>query len=62
MTLTADGERLLPYARRVLEAQDELLAAASRRPRPLLVDLNTDGHGIAAGCWPGPASSPPTAS
>ena len=27
VTLTADGERLVPYARRVLQAQDELLAA-----------------------------------
>jgi DNA-binding transcriptional LysR family regulator len=45
VTLTADGERLLPYARRVLEAQDELLAActSSGRARPLLVDLNSPG-------------------
>lgn len=27
MTLTTDGERLVPYARRALDAQDELLAA-----------------------------------
>ncbi|MCX5056709.1 MULTISPECIES: LysR family transcriptional regulator [unclassified Streptomyces] len=39
VTLTADGERLLPYARRVLEAQDALLAAFGQA-RPLLVDLN----------------------
>ncbi|GAA3827089.1 LysR family transcriptional regulator StgR [Streptomyces coacervatus] len=39
VTLTADGERLLPYARRVLEAQDELLGAFGQT-RPLLVDLN----------------------
>ncbi|MFF8946504.1 LysR family transcriptional regulator [Streptomyces sp. NPDC014864] len=40
VTLTADGERLLPYARRALEAQDELLAAFGQA-RPLLVDLNS---------------------
>lgn len=43
VTLTADGERLLPYARRVLTAQDELLAAADGAARPLLVDLNSPG-------------------
>ncbi|WP_329250789.1 LysR family transcriptional regulator [Streptomyces sp. NBC_01478] len=42
VTLTADGERLVPYARRVLGAQDELLAAF-RQARPLLVDLNSPG-------------------
>ncbi|MER6527872.1 LysR family transcriptional regulator [Streptomyces sp. NPDC001508] len=42
VTLTADGARLLPYARRVLAAQDDLLAAAGRA-RPLLVDLNLPG-------------------
>ncbi|UXY27891.1 LysR family transcriptional regulator [Streptomyces sp. HUAS TT20] len=42
VTLTADGERLLPYARRVLAAQDELLAAFGQA-RPLLVDLNSPG-------------------
>lgn len=40
--LTADGERLLPPARRVLAAHEEL-AAAFTAPRPLLVDLNTAG-------------------
>ncbi|MFF2653876.1 LysR family transcriptional regulator [Streptomyces sp. NPDC058045] len=40
--LTADGERLLPYARAVLDAQDALLAA-SAEPRPLLVDVNSPG-------------------
>ncbi|MEV6485153.1 LysR family transcriptional regulator [Streptomyces sp. NPDC051576] len=44
VTLTPDGERLLPYARRVLAAQDELLAAF-RQARPLLVDLNSPGLG-----------------
>ncbi|WP_430379436.1 LysR family transcriptional regulator [Streptomyces sp. B1-3] len=39
VTLTGDGERLVPYARRVLDAQDELLAAFAQA-RPLLVDLN----------------------
>ena len=39
VTPTADGERLVPYARRVLAAQDELLAAFGQA-RPLLVDLN----------------------
>ncbi|MFF0460965.1 LysR family transcriptional regulator [Streptomyces mexicanus] len=42
VTLTADGERLLPHARRVLQAQDELLAAFGQA-RPLLVDLNSPG-------------------
>lgn len=40
---TADGERLLPYARRVLAAQDDLVAAAAGAARPLLVDLNSPG-------------------
>ncbi|WP_405679873.1 LysR family transcriptional regulator [Streptomyces sp. NBC_00868] len=40
--LTPDGERLLPLARRVLRAHEEL-AAAFTAPRALLVDLNTDG-------------------
>jgi DNA-binding transcriptional LysR family regulator len=39
VTLTADGERLVPYARRVLQAQDDLVAAFGQA-RPLLVDLN----------------------
>ncbi|MFD4544875.1 LysR family transcriptional regulator [Streptomyces sp. NPDC058466] len=46
VTLTSDGERLLPYARRVLEAQDALLAAFARgrhEQRPLLVDVNSPG-------------------
>jgi DNA-binding transcriptional LysR family regulator len=42
VTLTPDGERLLPYARRVLQAQEELLAAFGQA-RPLLVDLNSPG-------------------
>src|SRR5690242_13276243 len=42
VTPTADGERLLPYARRVLAAQDELLGAFGQA-RPLLVDLNSPG-------------------
>ncbi|MGW0813690.1 LysR family transcriptional regulator [Streptomyces viridiviolaceus] len=42
VTLTADAERLLPYARRVLQAQDDLLAAFGQS-RPLLVDLNSSG-------------------
>lgn len=42
VTLTADGERLLPYACAVLQAQEDLLAAAGRS-RPLLVDLNSPG-------------------
>ncbi|MFD0393635.1 LysR family transcriptional regulator [Streptomyces nogalater] len=44
VTLTPDGERLLPHARRVLAAQDDLLAAfAAGQARPLLVDLNSAG-------------------
>ncbi|MFF3844819.1 LysR family transcriptional regulator [Streptomyces sp. NPDC002328] len=42
VTLTADGERLVPHARRVLRAQDDLLAAFGPA-RPLLVDLNSPG-------------------
>ncbi|MFD3456267.1 LysR family transcriptional regulator [Streptomyces sp. NPDC058691] len=37
--LTADGERLLPHARRVLAAHDELAAAFAPAGRPLLVDI-----------------------
>ncbi|HET9380497.1 MAG TPA: LysR family transcriptional regulator [Streptomyces sp.] len=44
VALTADGERLVPYARRALDAQDELLAAFGQA-RPLLVDLNSPGLG-----------------
>ena len=55
VTLTADGERLLPYARRVLEAQDELLAAfRGGSARPLLVDLNSPGLVSGRGPAPGP--------
>ncbi|MFJ8631811.1 LysR family transcriptional regulator [Streptomyces sp. NPDC093568] len=42
VTLTADGERLVPYARRALQAQDDLLAAFGQA-RPLLVDINSPG-------------------
>ncbi|MFC7907634.1 LysR family transcriptional regulator [Streptomyces sp. JHA19] len=42
VTLTPDGERLVPYARRALQAQDDLLAAFGQA-RPLLVDLNSPG-------------------
>ncbi|MFD0271817.1 LysR family transcriptional regulator [Streptomyces sp. NPDC127106] len=44
--LTADGERLLAPARRVLAAYEEL-AGVFAGPRPLLVDLNTDGPSTA---------------
>ncbi|WP_428954354.1 LysR family transcriptional regulator [Streptomyces sp. cg35] len=46
VTLTAEGARLLPYARRAIEAQDELLTAFTRpapEVRPLLVDVNSPG-------------------
>ncbi|MFE2761400.1 LysR family transcriptional regulator [Streptomyces halstedii] len=44
VALTPDGERLLPYARRVLDAHAALTTAfADPVTRPLLVDLNTDG-------------------
>ncbi|NBE53032.1 LysR family transcriptional regulator [Streptomyces boluensis] len=43
VALTADAERLVPYARRVLEAQDELIAAATGAGRALLVDVNSPG-------------------
>ncbi|GAA0281335.1 LysR family transcriptional regulator StgR [Streptomyces polychromogenes] len=41
--LTADGMRLLPHAREVLRAHEELAAAFAGPPPALLVDLNTDG-------------------
>lgn len=47
VVLTPDGERLVPYARRALQAQDDLLAAFGQA-RPLLVDLNSPG--MATGC------------
>ncbi|MFK4188259.1 LysR family transcriptional regulator [Streptomyces sparsogenes] len=46
VTLTAEGQRLLPYARRVLEAQEELTAAfgggraGAGAGRPLVVDVS----------------------
>ncbi|MGW4670568.1 LysR family transcriptional regulator [Streptomyces sp. NPDC004324] len=45
VTLTADGERLLPHARRVLEANEALLSAfaGDGSGRPLLVDVNSPG-------------------
>ncbi len=43
VALTPDGERLLPYARRVLDAHDALRDAFRAAPRPLLVDLNSPG-------------------
>ncbi|MFD8015121.1 LysR family transcriptional regulator [Streptomyces sp. NPDC058955] len=43
VALTPDGERLLPYARRVLDAHDALRDAFRAETRPLLVDLNTPG-------------------
>ncbi|NEB82311.1 LysR family transcriptional regulator [Streptomyces sp. SID14478] len=46
VTLTGEGARLLPYARRAIEAQDALLAAFARsapEARPLLVDVNSPG-------------------
>ncbi|MFG2290843.1 LysR family transcriptional regulator [Streptomyces sp. NPDC048595] len=50
VALTADGERLLPYARRVLAAHEELAAAFGPAPeRPLLVDVGVPigtAHGV----------------
>ncbi|MFF9144011.1 LysR family transcriptional regulator [Streptomyces sp. NPDC055051] len=43
VALTPDGERLLPYARRVLDAHDALRDAFRTEHRPLLVDLNSPG-------------------
>ncbi|MFD9793272.1 LysR family transcriptional regulator [Streptomyces sp. NPDC059070] len=46
---TAEAERLLPYARRVLAAHDELRAACSAEARPLLVDIGAPvgtGHRV----------------
>ncbi|MFI9202858.1 LysR family transcriptional regulator [Streptomyces sp. NPDC053048] len=40
VALTAEGARLLPYARRVLAAYDELAAAYAGEVRPLLVDVS----------------------
>ncbi|MEV6779011.1 LysR family transcriptional regulator [Streptomyces syringium] len=45
VTLTAEGARLLPYARAVLAAYDELAAACVREERPLLVDVGA-GVGV----------------
>ncbi|MEU6981427.1 MULTISPECIES: LysR family transcriptional regulator [unclassified Streptomyces] len=45
VALTPDGERLLPYAHRVLTAYAELADAFRGTPRPLLVDLNSAGLG-----------------
>ncbi|MFG3350086.1 LysR family transcriptional regulator [Streptomyces sp. NPDC048018] len=45
VSLTPDGERLLPYAHAVLAAHDELADAFRGEPRPLLVDLNSAGLG-----------------
>ncbi|NGO68498.1 LysR family transcriptional regulator [Streptomyces boncukensis] len=39
VALSGDGERLLPYARRVLAAQDDLAAAFAPGTRPLTVDV-----------------------
>src|SRR2546426_7138926 len=40
VALTAEGERLLPYARRVLAAHEELAAAfRAESGRPLVVDV-----------------------
>lgn len=39
VSLTAEGERFLPYARRVLAAYDELGAAWAADERPLVVDV-----------------------
>ncbi|MGR8010245.1 LysR family transcriptional regulator [Streptomyces hypolithicus] len=39
VALTPDGRRLLPYARRVLAAYDEMGAAWAHEERPLLVDV-----------------------
>jgi len=59
VTLTSDGELLLPYARRVLEAQDALLTAFARGnpQRPLLVDVNSRASSPAASST-APADSP----
>ncbi|MET9519281.1 LysR family transcriptional regulator [Streptomyces sp. NPDC002994] len=40
VSLTADGRRLLPYARRVLAAYDEMGAAWALDERPLVVDVS----------------------
>lgn len=39
VSLTPDGERLLPHARRVIAAHDDLRAAWAIQTRPLLVDI-----------------------
>ncbi|MBD0743040.1 LysR family transcriptional regulator [Streptomyces sp. CBMA152] len=47
--LTADGTRLLPHARRVLAAHDELRAAWAVDARPLIVDIGAPvgtGHRV----------------
>ncbi|NUT40316.1 MAG: LysR family transcriptional regulator [Thermoactinospora sp.] len=42
--LTPAGARLLPLARRLLTAHDELVADVLGAARPLLVDVNLQGH------------------
>ncbi|MFI1830064.1 LysR family transcriptional regulator [Streptomyces sp. NPDC020412] len=41
VALTVEGERLLPYARAVLAAHDELRAAFRAEERPLVVDVSS---------------------
>ncbi|MEV4440317.1 LysR family transcriptional regulator [Streptomyces sp. NPDC049577] len=52
VALTADGERLLPHARRILAAYERLAAACAGEPdRPLTVDVGgtmTTGHLVLA--------------
>src|SRR5262245_1902918 len=44
VTLTADGRRLLPRARKLLELHDRMLDEMRGLHRPLLVDLLAEGH------------------
>ncbi|BFO22018.1 hypothetical protein SHKM778_84060 [Streptomyces sp. KM77-8] len=53
VALTADGERLLPYARTVLQAQDDLLAAAGQ-VRPCWSTSTPRAWAPPPGAAPGP--------
>jgi DNA-binding transcriptional LysR family regulator len=44
VSLTPDGERLLSEARELLAAHDRIVAGRSQRPRPVLVDLLSEGR------------------
>ncbi len=56
VTLTAEGERLLPYARQVLAAYEELNDAVAPGDRPLTVDVAGAGKHWVSGAGGGTAA------